>query len=94
MDFFNRKKIAELQRGIGILLTDRITLFESVQRLSKEVQDLWATNDYHEKVLKSIPQVKRCMGCSNFKIDKKGFPICDCGNDIFTTTDNCQYSPK
>ena len=94
MDFFNRKKIAKLEKAYGILLTDSIALFESVQGLRKEVQNLWAVNDYHEKILKSIPSVKRCMECANFKADKKGSPICDCGNTVFEINNNCPYTPR
>jgi len=94
MDFFNRKKVARLQTIVKELEVDKEMMKYKIQQLDKMVCALWDINDYHEKVIKSIPSVKRCMECANFKADKKGFPICDCGNTIFEITNNCPYTPK
>jgi len=94
MGLFDYKKIKALREEVNELIADRSMLMDKIQHLSREVHDLWAVNDYHEKVIKSIPSVKHCMSCANFKADKKGFPVCDCGNTIFEINNNCPYTPR
>ena len=95
MDLFNRKKIKELQQQINMLKQDKLLLLGAIQTYKNDIDGLWCTVNTNAKFIYSIPQIKKCTSCANFKTDKKQFPICDlCSKNIFEVTTECQYTPR
>ena len=96
MDLFNRKKVKELQTKVERLQAENIGLSEAVKKLENNLDGAWCAIDAIAKFVYSIPQIKKCTSCTNFKTDKKQFPICDlCSKNIFEVTEaECQYNPR
>lgn len=95
MGFFGTKKMEQLRKDVNQLNLDSAEHLKSTLILKSEIDNLWIVVNSQAKFIDSIPQVKRCKGCANFKTDKKQFPICDlCSKNIFEVTTECQYTPQ